>query len=83
MEMVKICLLGLNVIYWGIVLYVLIFAVIKRKKQKKGNIPMNPTKPKSEIRMTINKKIKKSGTGKPVIKVTSTGRLSAEITLER
>ncbi len=44
---------------------------------------MNPTKPKSEIRMTINKKIKKSGTGKPVIKVTSTGRLSAEITLER
>ena len=56
---------------------------MRSTKQEKGNIPINTPKPKSEICMTINKKIKKSGTGKPVIKVTSTGRLSADVVMEK
>lgn len=37
---------------------------------------------KSRIFVNIQKKIKKTGTGKPVIKITHTGRTSVVITLE-
>lgn len=40
------------------------------------------TSKKSKIFVDVQKKIKKTGTGKPVIKIAHTGRLSVVITLE-